>query len=50
MAAQHPILSAIIVAVLVVLAVLVIRSLFKFFRSAVTRVREAYRREVGKAG
>jgi hypothetical protein len=46
MAAQHPILSAVIVAALVVLAVLVIRSLFKFFRRAVTRVREAYRRAV----
>ncbi len=46
MAAQHPILTAAIVVVLVIVAVLVIRALFKFFRSAVRNVREGYRRAV----
>ncbi|HEU4760786.1 MAG TPA: DUF4126 domain-containing protein [Gemmatimonadales bacterium] len=46
MAAQHPILTAAIVVVLVIIAALVIRTLFKFFRRAVRNVREAYRRAV----
>jgi hypothetical protein len=46
MAAQHPILTAAIVVVLMIIAVLIIRALFKFFRRAVTNVRLGYRRAV----
>lgn len=48
MAAQHPILTAVIVAVLVVVAILIIRALFKFFRRSVANVKEGYRRAVAE--
>jgi hypothetical protein len=48
MAAQHPIVTAVIVAVLVVVAILIIRALFKFFRQAVANVKEGYRRAVAE--
>lgn len=40
MAAEHPLLTAAIVVVLVAIAVLVIRKLFRFFRRAVAQLRE----------
>ena len=53
LAAQHPVITAVVVTVLVALAILIIRATFKFFRRAVANVREAYRRAVvwvGEAG
>ena len=48
LAAQHPVITAVVVAVLVALAILIIRATFKFFRRAVANVREAYRRAVAE--
>jgi hypothetical protein len=46
LAAEHPFITAIVVVVLVIIAVLVIWQLLGFFRRSVARVREAYRRAV----
>jgi hypothetical protein len=50
MAATHPIITAVIVLVLVVIATFVIWKLFGFFRRAVEKVKEAYRRAVAETG
>jgi len=46
LAAQHPYITALVVVVLVIIAVIVIWQLLGFFRRSVARVREAYRRAV----
>src|SRR5688572_4798849 len=46
LAATHPVLTGVIVVVLVVIATFVIWKLFGFFKRAVRRVREGYRRAV----
>ena len=50
MAATHPVITAVIVLVLVVIATFVIWKLFGFFRRAVEKVKEAYRRAVAETG
>ena len=47
MASEHPIATAIVVLVLVVLAVLLMRALFKYFRRVLERVRRFGREPVG---
>ncbi len=46
MAAEHPLITAVVVVVLVIIAVFVIWQLLGFFRRSVAKVREAYRRAV----
>ena len=50
MAATHPVITAVIVLVLVVIATFVIWRLFGFFRRSVEKVKEAYRRAVAETG
>ena len=50
MAATHPVITAVIVLVLVVIATFVIWKLFGFFRRAVEKVKQAYRRAVAETG
>lgn len=54
LAAEHPLITAAVVVVLVIIAVFVIWQLLGFFRRSVAKVREAYRRAVveldGKTG
>lgn len=50
MAATHPVITAGIVVVLVVIATFVIWKLFGYFRKAINNVREAYRRAAAEIG
>ncbi|HEX6643198.1 MAG TPA: DUF4126 domain-containing protein, partial [Gemmatimonadales bacterium] len=50
MAATHPVLTAAIVVVLVLIAGFIIWKLYGFFRRAVLRVKEGYRRAVAATG
>lgn len=50
LAATHPVLTAFIVVILVLIAGFVIWKLYGFFRRALTRVREGYRRAVAATG